>query len=482
MKTKPVARELRNALFSTPGKVSLLFSFSFYKALAVIVFTEAFLFPTFRSGGNFVLESQVIFYIVCALVCIAAAVFLRKNTELFSQNWYAALVLLIALIGLFFLYLRANASIQDRLSEELCFYLGIGFLGLGFMGFHIELGRLFGYLGMSKTLVFGVLSSCIGAILYLAYTFSGQARWVLIAIYLIVSVTFFYRTRNAIGKTRIYNITYERELKVPYRFMLTSLMQGVSFGFIYGMLTNLHHTPYPPIECIGMLGAALLTVVTLLVSHVDFNRSIYRIGFPLVAFSMLGMGLFLAQAIPLVALQVIGFLYLDLVLWALGSYLIKDCDQPATWVAACPSAMLMTGRAGGVVVGGFLPEDLQSSALLVGAFIVILAALLLSSESNIRTGWGFIRPGDPRSTTDITKMCSIIAKEHQLTPREAEVLKALVDGRDSDEIAKELYISPNTVKSHIQNIYSKLGIHSRKELLRLSKDRQRLLQEDSMKS
>lgn len=482
MKTTSVTRELSNAIFSTPGKASLLCSFSFYKALAIIVFTEAFLFPAFQSDTEFVLESQIIFYIVCALVCIAAAVFFRKNTALFSQNWYAGLVLLLALLGLLFLYLRNNANIQDRVSEDLCFFLGVSFLGLGFMGIHVEFGRLFGYLGMSKTVVFGVLSSSIGAFLYLiTYVMNDTLRWAIIALYMTVSVIFFYRARTSIGKARIYNITYERELKVPYRFMITSLMQGLSFGFIYGMLATSQYGSYPPVEFIGMLGAALLTVLTLLISHVDFNRSIYRIGFPLVAFSMLGMGLFFTTPLPLVGLQVIGFLYLDLVLWALGSYLIKDCDQPATWVAACPSAMLMTGRAAGVLAGGFLSPDIQPTALLVGAFVVILAALLLSSERNIRTGWGFIRPGDPQSTTDLAKMCTIIAQEYRLTPRELEVIKPLAEGQDSDEIAKVLYISPNTVKSHIQNIYNKLGIHSRKELLRLTKDRQSLLREDSTK-
>ena len=53
-----------------------------------------------------------------------------------------------------------------------------------------------------------------------------------------------------------------------------------------------------------------------------------------------------------------GFLYLDLVLWGLGSYLIKNCDQPATWVASCPSTALMTGRALGIVVGILIASEI----------------------------------------------------------------------------------------------------------------------------
>ena len=52
----------------------------------------------------------------------------------------------------------------------------------------------------------------------------------------------------------------------------------------------------------------------------------------------------------------------------------------------------------------------------------------------------------------------------QLTAREWEVLPLLCAGRKNYEIAECLYISENTVKSLLKNIYRKLGVHSRKEL------------------
>jgi DNA-binding NarL/FixJ family response regulator len=51
----------------------------------------------------------------------------------------------------------------------------------------------------------------------------------------------------------------------------------------------------------------------------------------------------------------------------------------------------------------------------------------------------------------------------QLTSRERDVLGLLVEGRRSDEIATKLSISPNTVRTHIQNILTKLQVHSRLE-------------------
>jgi DNA-binding NarL/FixJ family response regulator len=50
-----------------------------------------------------------------------------------------------------------------------------------------------------------------------------------------------------------------------------------------------------------------------------------------------------------------------------------------------------------------------------------------------------------------------------LTGREREVLSLLVQGATSHDLARRLYLSPNTVRTHIQNICSKLLVHSRLE-------------------
>jgi len=47
-----------------------------------------------------------------------------------------------------------------------------------------------------------------------------------------------------------------------------------------------------------------------------------------------------------------------------------------------------------------------------------------------------------------------------LTPREREVLQHMVDGAGRDEIAGRLYLSPNTVRTHTQNVLAKLDVHS----------------------
>jgi DNA-binding NarL/FixJ family response regulator len=49
----------------------------------------------------------------------------------------------------------------------------------------------------------------------------------------------------------------------------------------------------------------------------------------------------------------------------------------------------------------------------------------------------------------------------ELSDREIEVLKLIANGKDNAQIARELYISPKTVKNHISNILMKLQIENR---------------------
>ena len=53
----------------------------------------------------------------------------------------------------------------------------------------------------------------------------------------------------------------------------------------------------------------------------------------------------------------------------------------------------------------------------------------------------------------------------ELTDREEEVLGLLLEGRPEKEIARELKLSPETVATHRKNIYQKVGVHRRPELM-----------------
>jgi DNA-binding CsgD family transcriptional regulator len=49
----------------------------------------------------------------------------------------------------------------------------------------------------------------------------------------------------------------------------------------------------------------------------------------------------------------------------------------------------------------------------------------------------------------------------QLTPREREILDLVAEGRTNAEIAETLWVSPGTVRRHLENVFAKLGVHTR---------------------
>lgn len=76
--------------------------------------------------------------------------------------------------------------------------------------------------------------------------------------------------------------------------------------------------------------------------------------------------------------------------------------------------------------------------------------------------------------TELARLLPQVAREREerreahlllghLTEREREILQFLSEGRRNEEIAAKLFISPQTVQTHVRNILTKLGVHSKLE-------------------
>lgn len=85
--------------------------------------------------------------------------------------------------------------------------------------------------------------------------------------------------------------------------------------------------------------------------------------------------------------------------------------------------------------------------------------------------------GAPMSTGIATKALGLIRKmadveestiDFNLTKRETEILEQLSKGQNYQQIADLMFISPGTVRKHIENIYQKLQVHSKLEAVQLA--------------
>lgn len=83
---------------------------------------------------------------------------------------------------------------------------------------------------------------------------------------------------------------------------------------------------------------------------------------------------------------------------------------------------------------------------------------------------GFERPSSeadakssPRSSWRLR--CKAVSEKYGLSERQQEILLLLTQGRNAKYIEAALVISLSTVQTHIRNIYRKVGVHSRQELI-----------------
>lgn len=132
------------------------------------------------------------------------------------------------------------------------------------------------------------------------------------------------------------------------------------------------------------------------------------------------------------------------------------------------SVIAGAGVIGSLAAFTLLPGILENQSQTVTLSAVIAIALttlsnLLFSHCNILDL--LKNPVDPQAT--FKDRCDEVFDLFELSPRQKEVACLLAYGRDANYISEKLFISKGTLNSHRLNIYRKMNIHSRQELLGL---------------
>jgi DNA-binding NarL/FixJ family response regulator len=106
---------------------------------------------------------------------------------------------------------------------------------------------------------------------------------------------------------------------------------------------------------------------------------------------------------------------------------------------------------------GVLHKAVRIKEVIDAARRLVAGETLLSTDEVIE----LLRLADRRRERDREAQQAI----EGLTPREQEVLRLLAEGLSDKEIAQRLYVGSGTVRSHVVNIFGKLGVHSRLQAL-----------------
>ncbi len=123
-----------------------------------------------------------------------------------------------------------------------------------------------------------------------------------------------------------------------------------------------------------------------------------------------------------------------------------------------------------IVLTSFPDEQLVQAALQSGAISYLLKNVSADELSAaIRAAFAGRPTLAPEATRALIQAASRPpAPGDDLTEREREVLALIVEGLHNQDIAERLFVSRSTVKSHVSNILSKLGVTSRAEAVALA--------------
>ncbi len=117
--------------------------------------------------------------------------------------------------------------------------------------------------------------------------------------------------------------------------------------------------------------------------------------------------------------------------------------------------------ANGFIGKGVAPEELIEAVRQVGSGNALLSPAATQSVIDHLAQQAATKPAPSLSSAE---------QVASLTPREREIVALIASGLTADAIAERLYISPLTVKTHINNGMSKLGVSTRSQLVRVAID------------
>jgi NarL family two-component system response regulator LiaR len=126
-----------------------------------------------------------------------------------------------------------------------------------------------------------------------------------------------------------------------------------------------------------------------------------------------------------------------------------------------------------IALTSFQEQELVQDALQAGAISYLLKDVSVDELAEaIRAAFA----GRPTLAPEAAQALIQVARSasegprpgHDLTPREREVLSLMVEGLNNPQIGERLTISVTTVRSHVSNILSKLGVSNRAEAIALA--------------
>lgn len=146
-----------------------------------------------------------------------------------------------------------------------------------------------------------------------------------------------------------------------------------------------------------------------------------------------------------------------LCLWWLS--IMFDFLRHGAAVLAVGLATVIMAMSGAWVVALLLPHIVQGGSVIASVIMAIVLILPLASTRSTVAGSASKKGGGPAIRVEAFYL------EAKLTQQERKIVDLLLSGSNNQDILGQLYISINTLKTHLRNIYRKTDTSNRRELI-----------------
>lgn len=265
-------------------------------------------------------------------------------------------------------------------------------------------------------------------------------------------------------------------------------------GLAYGLMQRLTEGAFAVDDGSGnlvtivafALSAVMIALAALFLDSRKLIKVVCFAAIPLIGIAFVMLPLFSGGREAVQGVCIVGFNSFYFMVWALWAGEREGSALPKRF--ALGLLVLVAAESLGSLLGVFVVRAVEGSGatLAVVSFVVVyllLMAGILSFDRSMRAlqgpaaagsgacDAGAVKVGVPETPAaarfDALGDMERWAARYGLSARECEVFEMLARGRNRAYISKELVVSDNTTRTHMKNVYRKLGVHSQQELIDL---------------
>lgn len=467
---KPKGRKMAALLGRLPHIPLVFLGFGMHRAWIEIAFVGSFVdFPATHYSGHDFFDLTIL---ATALICVAASKRIGTLHDKRALHWACGVSLIGSTLGLF-------ASLYDPGCAAMLAVPSAVLGGFGIALIILFWSELYCCLNPVRVALYFCASIVAGAVIvYICRGFYQPWLFAAMVCMPVASLACLRASFRSLPPDELPN-PYRGGFSFPWKPVLLMAL----FAFAYGLKeSSLYMSTFGPHSAFGTVAMASVVFAGVVFQGGRFDfRVIYRFALPLMVGTFLILpSLGFLDNVAADFCMTGAYTAFSILIMIILTSLSYHQGISALWLFGIERAVRvsfnMLGRQAESAISeldfmGNLPPGFVLNALVI--LLVAALTMILLSGKGLSDRWGVAFFDNPNDAEDdcfvndqhLAALCSNVAKEHRLSQREEEVLRLLTQRKSIGDIEEALVVAKGTAKTHIRNVYRKLDVHSRDELV-----------------